>query len=101
MIVSLAGSAGAALPNPTPETTNTSTPLAVNSVSRVSADPFAVAVCVSATDGRPPTESPGAAFIFMVVLTLLVIGAVNDGQRTASGEIPATNADASAAVENW
>src|ERR1700683_3689644 len=101
MTVCLAGSAGAALPNPTPETTNTSTPLAVNSVSRVSADPFAVAVCRSATVGRPATESPGAAFIRMVVVVLLVIGAENDGHRAASGEIPATNADASAAVENW
>ena len=52
MIVSLAGTAGAALPNPTPETTNTSTPLAVNSVSRVSADPFAVAVCSELDGGQ-------------------------------------------------
>jgi hypothetical protein len=37
----------------------------------------------------------------MVLLELLVIGAMNDGHRAASGEIPATNADASAAVENW
>src|ERR1700728_355556 len=101
MIVSLAGSTGAAAPNPTPETTNTSTPLAANSVSRVSADPFAFAVCRSSTVGRPATESPAAAFIRMVVLVVLVIGAVNDGHRTASGEIPATNADASADVENW
>ena len=101
MTVSLAGTDGAPLPNPTPETTNTSTPLALNSVSRVSGDPFAVAVCSSSTVGRPPMESPAAAFIFMVVLELLVIGAVNDGHRAASGEIPDTNAEASAAVENW
>jgi hypothetical protein len=101
MIASLAGSTGAGLPNPTPETTNTSTPLGVNSVSRVSADPFAVAVCRSWTVARPATESPGVAFIFMVVLAVLVIGAVNDGHRAASEETPVTNADASAAVENW
>src|SRR3984957_9525211 len=100
MIVSLAGTAGAPVPNPTAETTNTSTPLAVKRVSRVSAEPLAVAVCTSSTVGGPPTESPGVAFIRMVVVALPLTGAENDGHRPASGEIPAANADASAALEN-
>jgi hypothetical protein len=37
----------------------------------------------------------------MVVVVLPLTGAENDGQRPASGEIPAANADASAALENW
>src|ERR1700722_16671007 len=100
MIVPLAGSAGALLPNPTAETTNTSTPLARNSVSRVSAVPDSDAVCSSSTVGRPATESPGVAFIRMVVLVPFT-GSVNDGHRPARGDIPATNADAAAALENW
>jgi hypothetical protein len=101
MIVSLAGTAGALVPSPTPEAANTSTPLALNSVSRVSADPDTVPVCTSSTVGRPATGSPGAAFSANVAVVPVLAGAVNDVHLPASGVSPATNAVAAEAVENW
>src|ERR1700729_2533963 len=100
MIVSLAGTAGAPVPRPTPEAANTSTPLAHSRVSRVSADPDTVPDCTSSTVGFPATEAPGAALSENVAVPL-VAGAVKDGQRPARDWIPDTNADAALAVANW
>ena len=69
-------------------------------MSSVSAEPLTVPVCMSSTVGRPASVPPGAAVSENVAVELLA-GAVNDLHRAASGSIPATNAFASDAAENW
>ena len=101
MIVSLAGSAGAPVPNPTADTANTSTPLATNCVSRLSADPgHRRGLHAARRSAARPPKAPAVAFIRRSCRRAVHRLAVNDGQRPASGAIPATNADAAEAVEN-